>query len=35
MIYGCGIDIEEAERFNKHYFQKGKLSDLIDRKSVV
>ena len=29
MIYACGIDIEEIERFNKHYFDKGKLSDLI------
>lgn len=29
MIFGCGIDIEEPERFNKHYFAEGKLSDLI------
>lgn len=29
MIYSCGIDIEEIDRFNKHYFHKGKLSDLI------
>lgn len=29
MIYGCGIDIEEVDRFNKHYFEKGKLSDLL------
>lgn len=29
MIFACGIDIEEIERFNKHYFDKGKLSDLI------
>jgi len=29
MVYGCGIDIEEVDRFNKHYFDKGKLSDLI------
>lgn len=29
MIFGCGIDIEEIERFNKHYFHKGKLSDLM------
>lgn len=29
MIFGCGIDIEEHERFNKHYFDKGKLSDLM------
>ncbi len=29
MIYGCGIDIEEINRFNKHYFHKGKLSNLI------
>lgn len=29
MIFTCGIDIEEIERFNKHYFDKGKLSDLI------
>jgi len=29
MIFGCGIDIEEIERFNKHYFEKGRLSDLI------
>ena len=28
MIYGCGIDIEEIERFHKHYFDKGKLSEL-------
>ncbi|HKL09690.1 MAG TPA: 4'-phosphopantetheinyl transferase superfamily protein [Bacteroidales bacterium] len=29
MIFGCGIDIEESERFNKHYFDTGKLSDLV------
>lgn len=29
MILSCGIDIEEIERFNKHYFHKGKLSDLM------
>ncbi len=29
MIFSCGIDIEEIERFNKHYFHKGKLSDLM------
>lgn len=29
MIFSCGIDIEEKERFNKHYFDKGKLSDLV------
>ena len=29
MIFGCGIDIEEPERFNKHYYAEGKLSDLI------
>lgn len=29
MIFGCGIDIEEISRFNKHYFNNGKLSDLI------
>lgn len=29
MIVTCGIDIEEIERFNKHYFDKGKLSDFI------
>ena len=29
MILGCGIDIEEIERFNKHYYDKGKLSGLI------
>ncbi|HAF28808.1 MAG TPA: hypothetical protein DCG75_07145 [Bacteroidales bacterium] len=29
MVYGCGIDIEEIERFNKHYFENGRLSDLI------
>ncbi len=29
MIFGCGIDIEEPERFNKHYFDNGKLSDLV------
>ena len=29
MVFACGIDIEEIERFNKHYFEKGKLSDLI------
>ena len=29
MIFGCGIDIEEIVRFNKHYFDKGKLSNLM------
>jgi len=29
MIFSCGIDIEEKERFNKHYFEKGILSNLI------
>ena len=29
MIFGCGIDIEELQRFDKHYFQNGKLSDLM------
>ncbi|MDA3953405.1 MAG: 4'-phosphopantetheinyl transferase superfamily protein [Bacteroidales bacterium] len=29
MIFGCGIDIEEIERFNKHYFDKGILSNLV------
>jgi phosphopantetheinyl transferase (holo-ACP synthase) len=29
MVFSCGIDIEEKERFNKHYFEKGKLSNLI------
>lgn len=29
MIFSCGVDIEEKERFNKHYFDKGKLSDLV------
>ena len=29
MIFGCGIDIEEIERFNKHYFANGKLSNLV------
>lgn len=29
MIFSCGIDIEEQNRFNKHYFEKGKLSDLV------
>jgi len=29
MIFGCGIDIEEIDRFNKHYFNRGILSDLI------
>lgn len=29
MIFACGIDIEEIERFNKHYFNTGKLSDLV------
>ena len=29
MVYACGIDIEEIDRFNKHYFDQGKLSDLI------
>ena len=29
MVFGCGIDIEEIERFNKHYFDKGRLSDLV------
>ncbi len=29
MIFGCGIDIEETSRFDKHYFENGILSDLI------
>jgi len=29
MVFGCGIDIEETHRFDKHYFENGKLSDLI------
>ncbi|HAN18058.1 MAG: hypothetical protein A2X13_03795 [Bacteroidetes bacterium GWC2_33_15] len=29
MIFGCGIDIEEIIRFDKHYFEKGQLSHLI------
>ena len=29
MIFGCGIDIEEIPRFDKHYFENGKLSGLI------
>lgn len=29
MIFGCGIDIEEIDRFNKHYFENGRLSDLV------
>ncbi len=29
MIIGCGIDIEEIDRFDKHYFEKGRLSDLV------
>ncbi len=29
MVFGCGIDIEEIDRFNKHYFEKGRLSDLV------
>jgi phosphopantetheine--protein transferase-like protein len=29
MIFGCGIDIEETRRFDKHYFENGILSDLI------
>lgn len=29
MIFGCGIDIEETNRFNKHYFDKGILSNLV------
>src|SRR6056297_1495364 len=29
MIFGCGIDIEEPKRFNKHYFDNGKLSNLM------
>ena len=29
MIYGCGIDIEEIDRFNKHYFDRGVLSNLV------
>jgi len=29
MVFSCGIDIEEKERFNKHYFERGRLSDLI------
>ena len=29
MVFGCGIDIEEIVRFNKHYFENGELSHLI------
>jgi len=29
MIFCCGIDIEEPKRFNKHYFDNGKLSNLM------
>jgi phosphopantetheine--protein transferase-like protein len=29
MIFGCGIDIEEPKRFNKHYSDNGKLSNLM------
>ena len=29
MIIGCGIDIEEIDRFDKHYFEKGRLSNLV------
>ncbi len=29
MILSCGIDIEEIDRFEKHCFKKGILSDLI------
>jgi phosphopantetheine--protein transferase-like protein len=29
MVYSCGIDIEEINRFDKHYFQNGLLSNLI------
>ena len=29
MVFGCGIDIEEVVRFNKHYFDKGILSNLV------
>ncbi len=29
MIFSCGIDIEEIYRFDKHYFEKGRLSDLV------
>ncbi|MCD4833018.1 MAG: 4'-phosphopantetheinyl transferase superfamily protein [Bacteroidales bacterium] len=29
MIIGCGIDVEEIYRFDKHYFEKGRLSDLV------
>jgi len=29
MIFGCGIDIEETKRFDKHYFENGILSNLI------
>ncbi|MBI9053417.1 MAG: 4'-phosphopantetheinyl transferase superfamily protein [Bacteroidales bacterium] len=29
MVFSCGIDIEEKERFNKHYFERGRLSDLM------
>jgi len=29
MVLSCGIDIEEINRFDKHYFQNGILSDLI------
>ena len=28
MVFACGVDIEEIERFDKHYFKSGKLSDL-------
>jgi phosphopantetheine--protein transferase-like protein len=29
MVYSCGIDIEEINRFDKHYFQNGVLSNLM------
>jgi phosphopantetheine--protein transferase-like protein len=29
MVLSCGIDIEEINRFDKHYFQNGVLSNLI------
>lgn len=29
MVYACGIDLEEIDRFNKHYFENGRLPDLI------
>ncbi|OFX88526.1 MAG: hypothetical protein A2W99_08995 [Bacteroidetes bacterium GWF2_33_16] len=29
MVFSCGIDIEEINRFDKHYFQNGILSNLV------